>query len=213
MYVASAGSGLTYSWDNSGTTIAGATDSSYMTTTTGIFTATISNGTCSESLAPVNVIAPPVPVIALDTIGNLLYTGSFSSYQWFLNGDTVTGATSSTIPVSGGGNYMVAVSDGNGCVDTSLVFVIVDTTVTTNHVGNIISSDEIKIYPNPATSILYIDAPEKVYVTVLTVDGKILMGQREARSLNVGELANGMYIIMVYDENNVLLKTDKFVKM
>jgi len=32
-------------------------------------------------------------------------------------------------------------------------------------------------------------------------------------SINVGQLSDGMYMIMVYDENNTLLKAEKFVKM
>jgi hypothetical protein len=43
--------------------------------------------------------------------------------------------------------------------------------------------------------------------------GKVLLEQKEATDINIGPLANGMYMIMVYDENKLLLKTTKFAKV
>lgn len=208
--VTSVSSTLTYEWSLSGSPIAGATDSSYVATTAGSYTAMIGNGTCFITLAAVNVVNPPVPVILYDTVANVLYTGSFSSYQWYLNGVELPGATTYSIPRVSGGAYTVLAGDRNGCTDTSAAYIF-DAPVITR-VNQAVNSESIRIYPNPVTSVLYIDAPGKVTVTVMSADGKMLLSQKEAVSINVGQLADGMYMIMVYDENNMLMKASKFIK-
>ena len=97
------------------------------------------------------------------------------------------------------------VTDGNGCTVTSAVYAIVGVNVVVNNI-------DIKVYPNPATSVIRIEAPIKVNAIILSVDGKILMQGKDVTSMDINDLAAGMYIIKVYDENNELLKTDKFVR-
>lgn len=209
--VSSAGTGLTYQWAVGGSNISGATDMNYVAGTPGSYTATIGNGTCFITLPSINVILPPNPVILYDTVADVLYTGSFAAYQWYLNATELTGQTKYSTPRTSGGDYTVIVTDGNGCSDTSAVYTYIAPGV--NGVRTVVNASDIKIYPNPASSVIYIDAPGKVFITVMSADGKMLMAQKEAVSINVGQLADGVYMIMVYDENNMLLKADKFVKI
>jgi trimeric autotransporter adhesin len=213
LHIVSSGTGLTYQWYHNGTAIPGATGSSYTTVTTGYFSAIVSNGACSESVTGTTVVAPPNAVISF-TPPNVLSTGLYSAYQWYLNGVAIPGAHSNSINLTGTGAYVVVVTDGNGCIDTSAAYIITsgggggggNTGVTNIDGGN------VKVYPNPATSVLHIDAPVKVNVSVLSIDGKVLIEQKDAETIDVSRLANGLYIVMVYDENNLLLKTTKFAK-
>jgi hypothetical protein len=211
LYVVTTGTGLTYQWTVGGGAIAGATDSAYTAVTPGMYSVILDNGTCSAQLATVNVMAPPVPVINKDTAFHFLYTGSFNTYQWYLNDSAIAGATSNMTPETKNGTYTVVVSDINGCFDTSAPFV--DSSIIVNGVVPVKNADAIRIYPNPASSVLHIEAPMKVLVTIVSPDGRTLMDKKEAISLNIGDLANGMYMIMIYDEGKTLLKTDKFVKV
>lgn len=81
-----------------------------------------------------------------------------------------------------------------------------------NAVGNINIAEGIKVYPNPTTNILNVASAEKVNVTILSIDGKKLIEQQDAKSINVSNLASGMYLIQVSDANNALIKTAKFTK-
>jgi uncharacterized protein YjdB len=207
MAVSGSVGGLTYQWYRDGILIAGATGSTYMATNTGSYTVVISNGMCSSTLGTVNVIAPPAPVVHAGT-GSTIYTGSFASYQWLLNGSPIAGATSSVYSATAGGNYSVIVSDANGCSDTSAVFVI---SGGINDVNNV-SAMDIRLYPNPATSVITIDAPAPVSVTIHTTDGRQIGRFGDAKTIDVGSLANGMYLIMVYGQDGTLLRTDKFIK-
>ncbi len=210
--VVTTGGGLTYQWYVAGSPILGEVSSTYTATTAGMYTASVSNGSCSVILPATNVVNPPMPVISLDTLPNLLFTGSFVTYQWYLNGVAIPGATTNNVLQGPTGSiYTVVVSDINGCTDTSAVWIVGGSTVL--NVNPVINGSDIKVYPNPASSILHIDAPVKVFVSVLTTDGRLFIDHSEAVSVNVGQLADGMYMIMVYDEHNNLLKAEKFMKV
>jgi len=202
--------GITYQWYRNDTILVGGVFSWWLATTAGTYTAVIDNGTCTETLPGTNVIAPTVPVISYDTPAHLLFTGTYATYQWFKNGVAIPGATSNNVAYGTNADvFIVVVSDGNGCTDTSAAYIVPgDVKVVDPQ-----SAINVKIYPNPVSSILHIDAPVKVFVSVASMDGKVLMERREAITLNVDQLAPGMYMIMVYDDNDALLKTDKFVKV
>ena len=108
---------LSYQWSKSGTTINGATNSTYTTPATvsgdngATFTVTVSNaaGSMTSSAATLTVTAaataPTITVQPVDQTVNLGATAMFSvaatgtaplSYQWSKNGTAVAGATSST---------------------------------------------------------------------------------------------------------------------
>ena len=212
MHISSAIPGLTYQWFCNGNIIAGATNSGYITDSAGNYTLEVSNGTCTETLAGTVVSNQPHPVVGFNA-PNMLFTGSFFSYQWYKNGVAIAGANSSTLIETGNGDYTVVVTDINGCADTSAVYVLTigggggGTGVT-----NVNTSNSIKVFPNPATSTLTIEASQKINVSLLAVDGKMVLHQDNAHNIDISELANGMYLIMIYDENNLLLSTSKFVK-
>jgi hypothetical protein len=92
-------------------------------------------------------------------------------------------------------------------IGSSAPFLINGTTGINNAANN-----DIQLYPNPVTNILNVIATEKVNVAIFSIDGKKLMGQKDAKNINVSNLVSGMYLIQVYGENNNLLKTEKFIK-
>ena len=206
--VSSAATGLTYQWSVGGVDIAGATNGNYIANTPGVYVLTIDNGTCSAALPAKTVLAQPVAVITYNTTGNYLYTGSFPGYQWFMNGTAIAGATSGIYPSPAPGDYTVVVTDVNGCTDTSDVYTVLPTGITTTG-----ADMNITVYPNPASSVLHIDAPVKVSVTVVAIDGRVVIANQASNNINVTELANGVYMLLVYDEHKTLLKTNRFSKM
>jgi hypothetical protein len=202
--------GITYQWYQDGLPLAGEVNSWYYASVGGSYTASISNGTCEELFSATTVLPAQVPVISFDTAAVRLKTDTFVTYQWFKNGVAITGDTAQSMQPLGvaGDTFTVVVTTLSGCSDTSAPFIFPGV----NKV-QVVTLGEVKIYPNPATSILHIDAPVRVFVSIASPDGKTLIDHKEAVSINVGQLSDGMYMIMVYDENNTLLKAEKFVKM
>ncbi len=209
--VSSVTPGLSYQWLIDGNIIAGATNAGYVTDTVGLYSVIVDNGVCSQILAGPNVVFMPRPVIAFNA-PNLLFTGSYATYQWYRNGVAIVGANSSVITLLGVGAYTVIVEDANGCRDTSAVYYVTggggggSSSVSTTSVA------EVKIFPNPATSMLSIDAQVKVTALVMTMDGRKVIEQKNATTLDISKLSSGIYMIMVYDEQNTLLKTARFTK-
>jgi hypothetical protein len=198
-----------YQWETGGSAIPGATDMNYSATAAGSYTLVVDNGTCTVAEPAVNILPNPTPGANWNTSGNYLYTGSYTTYQWLMNGTAITGATSSIYPPTVNGSYAVVVTDVNGCTDTSAAYAYSSGTAGVNNV----SAGSINVYPNPASSVLHIDAPMNVNITMISPDGRVVITQEKAVSVNIGGLANGVYMIMVYDEHNMLLKTSKFTKI
>jgi hypothetical protein len=210
MHVTSLTPGLTYQWLLNGGAIAGATNSGYLADTIGSYSVIVNNGVCSQLLTGPDVVYMLLPVIGY-TPPNILFTGSYAVYQWYRNGVAISGANSSIVHVTLPGTYSVIVEDGHGCTDTATYLVTGGGGGSTN-VTTTTSLMDIRVYPNPATARLFIDAPVKVNVVITTMDGRKVMELQNATSIDVSKLAGGLYLVTISDENNLLLKTTKFSK-
>ena len=104
------------------------------------------------------------------------------------------------------GGYTVSVTDANGCSLTSGGY-----TVTNVGVATVANPGSISIYPNPATNTLYISSQEEPSSVIYATDGRQVAAQT-GRTLDIANLPNGMYVIMVYAQDGTLLKIDRLVK-
>ena len=58
---------------------------------------------------------------------------------------------------------------------------------------------DAKIYPNPAQSVIHIESAIQVRAVVSSMDGRSLLNQPGAVDLDISGIANGIYMITVYD--------------
>jgi hypothetical protein len=206
---ANRGEGLSYQWQNNGVNIPGATSSSYNVNITGKYAVVVSDAKgCSKTSAAetVTVNAAPQPVISAS--GLVLSTGLFYAYQWYLNNKAIPGAYSQNYTATHAGSYTVFVSDNMDCSGTSAVY-----NVSELGFGTIVSSEKsIQIYPNPASSVLHIEAGQKmVNVRISSMEGRAVIDAKNARDIDTNELAEGVYIVRISDQAGYLLKIDKLV--
>ena len=127
--------------------------------TSGLYDVTLiaSNGGGSDTLSLANYItvnpAPPYPQIAQtgDTL-TCSYDSTYSSYQWYYNGNIIPGATDSFyVEVLSTGNYNVAVTNQYGCsIAVGIILGINDN----------VSYPDFSIYPNPVTDQVHIYIPK-----------------------------------------------------
>jgi uncharacterized repeat protein (TIGR01451 family) len=122
-----------YQWRNFGTPIVGANAQQLVVTTGGSYTVTVTNAAgCSGTSAATSVTVNSTVNVTISgptsfcAGGNATLTanpsggsGSFTSYQWSLNGTPVGGATASTYNATAGGSYTVTATDSNGCTGAS----------------------------------------------------------------------------------------------
>ena len=81
-----------------------------------------------------------------------------------------------------------------------------------------LTTDEIKLYPNPTNSILNIDnlsSSQNVTMCIIDVTGKILLSQyihaSESLQLNVSDLAQGLYLVEIKSDEGATVRK-KFIK-
>ncbi len=205
--VVSTATGLNYQWYRGTSSITGATNSSYIATLTGTYYAVISNACAVDTTSSATVSAAPSPVVILGAVNTLTTTAAYASYQWYRNGSPIAGANFRNYTYTSNGIYTVKVTDANGCAVMSANY-----TVSDMGVENANADLDIKCFPNPATSMITIESPVKVNVTMMAADGKVVFQGNDVKAVDVSNYAPGMYVIMIYDENNSLLKTEKMVK-
>lgn len=56
---------------------------------------------------------------------------------------------------------------------------------------------KFKIYPNPASTKIYVDSKEDISIQLYSLQGHLLLS-KQAKELDISELANGMYILHLY---------------
>jgi len=179
-------------------------------------TLVVSNGTITDTLNVSPLIlygtTPPPPTITVRG-GDTLVSSHCSSYQWYLNGSPITGATDSFYVAHQGGTYAVQITDSTGgCNSISNGFALGLEELTGN--GDII------IYPNPASQSVVISWPSAVGgnkdISIINVLGEKVYGEQQqiANSklqlvLNFSSLTNGIYFLKIESGEAMIIK--KFV--
>jgi hypothetical protein len=125
----------------------------------------------------------------------------FASYLWNTND------TTQSIVVTQTGDYTVEVSNNDGCMGYDSITVRFWNETTSTQVLH--SAEKIKIYPNPASTVINILSEEKEMKTIRIYDaaGKIIwMQESHAKSMQINSegWAAGIYTIeIVMPENTV----------
>lgn len=147
------------------------------------------------------------PIITVNVF-QLSTTMPYTTYQWYLNNVLIPGATGNVYTVTQNGAYTVVVSDGT-CTDTSAVYNVSNVTGIDDRsrLGN-----QIKVYPNPATDIVYINSPIAVNAQLTGIEGKTIRTVKNAREIVTGDLAAGVYLLRLTDKDGIVLKVEKLIR-
>ncbi len=151
----------------------------------------------------VNNTAPAQPTISNNT--GLLTSTAGSTYQWYLNGELISGANSQTYQAVYNGMYVVRITDANGCVYRySDGFLFSDGSSSAG-----ISEEEaveITLFPNPATGQVQLIVPADFgdfNVEVLNQIGQKVMSVSNETSLDLNAFGNGVYYISIRSNTGV----------
>jgi len=179
-------------------------------TPAGVPIFTISTGAKSSqahrySTCYVNNPAPTQPSITVN--GNQLTSTSATTYQWYLNGTLIPGATGQTHTASGSGIYLVRTTDANGCVY-----------VYSKGASFILSAGEyekenhqISLAPNPTNGVLdlFVQGPNIRSISIQVYDelGRKVWQEENRTHLDLSELNNGIYTLAIkINENKTIYK-------
>ncbi|MCP2026366.1 hypothetical protein L1276_001510 [Flavobacterium sp. HSC-32F16] len=126
--VLTATSGNSYVWKKDGTIIAGAVNRTYSTNESGVYTVEVDFGGC-KATGSINLSSngfdASIDVAETTSIGegetlNVSVTtdASTPTFEWFLNGNAISGANTNSYLIAVPGNYKVTISQASGCVSS-----------------------------------------------------------------------------------------------
>ena len=156
--------------------------------------------------------APAIPTIS----GNAttLTASTATTYQWYMNGVLIPGATSMTYNPTVTGIYVVRITDAKGCVyqySAGYKF-----TKWATGIPDINLSESVIVYPNPASDQLRIEDQNQLgnVFTVHIADylGNIVYKSANAKELNVSSLTNGLYLLQIFSKNGNVTKRISILK-
>lgn len=178
-------------------------------TVAGIYTQVMPNAAGCDSIITLDLAYLPIdtPVITVDeyTLG---VNGTYASYQWIKNSVHVPGATGSTYIVTENADYQVAVTNEHGCADTSDVYTVTNVGIET---GNTLAQ-QVYVYPNPVTDMVYIQSPVEVNIILTDITGKVIREAQGIHSLSLKELTESLYLLQIRDTKGSLIKMEKILK-
>jgi hypothetical protein len=179
----------------------------YHDTVVVTYTTNAFQGCYAKTTITVNPL--PVPVISYNYgTHSVFVVGLYSTYQWY-NDRTglIPGATAFSYALPHyNDSVSVTVTDGNGCTGSASWFYY-DYTGVKN-----VNAPDVRIYPNPATTTLFIESAVTVRAVVSGIDGRMVMEQADAKQLDITTLASGVYVVNLYDDNGQAVLTGKLVK-
>ena len=188
----------TYNWST------GENTDSITVTPTSTTTYTVTGTSAEEcyNTATVTITvnpSPSTPIISqIYENPIILVSSSISGNQWYLNDNPISGATDQTYIVNENGNYFTIVTI-DGCSS------LPSNQITINNVGiNDYANDEILVYPNPAQNIIYIQSSKPINeVMIINNLGQIVAHYSETGIIDINQLADGVYQIMIKTEDNI----------
>lgn len=189
-----------YTWDN------GSVSASRTATQSGTYWVKYRLNPCAYRTDTFRIrrTSPPLSIVLNN---DTLSTASpYITYQWYKNGQMLTGSTGRKCALSGNGLYAVKVTDANGCIDSLSYQAGLTGLLTPGNASNV-----IHIYPNPAQDEVVIDAPFPVSVFLSQITGQQLLSERQKRTINIRHIPNGLYFLRICDRDGRLLKTEKLL--
>jgi hypothetical protein len=127
-----------------------------------------------------------------NTLGTLECTPAFS-YQWYMNGMLISGATLQQFTPSQVGNYWVVISDASGCNAQSEPYgywILGQVAQAQNNF--------LRIYPNPASDFVFMDASDHGNWMLYDISGKLCLTGHANKGPNriiLKDLQKGMYVL------------------
>jgi hypothetical protein len=160
------------------------------------------NATGSDTLTLSNFITvypQPAPQGITQSGDTLFAVAGATSYQWFLNGNIISGATGYYYVATVSGDYNVVATDDNGCEVEAVIYNVIAGIPLTPDNG------QLTIFPNPVGNQLAISsgqlAIEQIKICNLLGETLFVLNSESEKSsktlIDVSHLSAGLYFVEV----------------
>jgi len=165
-----------------------------------------------DTIAPKNIFANATDnICTMDSLKLAINSLSDCTIQWYQDGKQIANAVDSIYFAKTSGEYYAVIMNEGKCSFQTPKFVY-----SKDNCAWIVknSAEEIKIYPNPASTLIHIDfdAYAENKMQWLSLTGSVLYEQTlllDKNLVEVPDLPNGIYFIQVNDANNQIIKREK----
>ncbi len=172
-------------------------------TTTYTVTGTSAFGCTSVDSLVVTVFSlPNIPLISESS--SVLTSSPELTYQWYLNGTAISGASAQSYTPLVSGVYSVAVTDSNGCAAMSIDFQFTISGLTKTQLN-----DVIEIAPNPGNGLFYIKMQTDEFISLRVTDSKgalILISDTFSNTIDLSDQTPGLYHCRIITSKGTLVK-------
>jgi len=168
----------------------------------GTYLQYLTNSAGYDSLININLFVYGKPTIIREMDSLSSSWTNMSSYQWQLNGQDISGATSKKYKPTVNGIYTVKVvfliQKGNTCNKTSTAFDLKNVGI-----GNRIEQDKIEFYPNPASNIITIKSMQdlmQLNIEIYDLSGKLIMNKlifKDNLTIDINDIQSGVYMLKI----------------
>ncbi len=180
--------------------------------------ATNANGSDTLLLANYITVHPTPQAQSITQSGDTLFAiAGATTYQWYFNGNLISGATDYFYIAPASGDYNVVATDGNGCEVEAAVFNVVAGLTPALSKG-----EGVMVFPNPVGDLLTIGNGQigiksvSIYNTMeeLLLAGSLLTAycQLPTCTIDVSHLPSGLYFLEVNTIDDKKIFRAKFIK-
>lgn len=152
--------------------------------------------------ATVNATVSPYPAPpVISQLGDTLSTpndGGAYTYQWYLDGQAISGATGNTHTVADTGNYTVEITNLGGCSATSAPVFAQPTIIIEEPNGLAENTANIQLYPNPNSGLFVIEGLNKPQIALYNSMGQlctVAISYSNNSTTLTHNLPNGIYYL------------------
>lgn len=190
----SASGAFSYLWNNGAGSLNYSEVSPAFTTTYTVIGTAINNctGVDDVTVTVLNLPEPPISQVGAD-----VSTDTYSSYQWYVDGNLIPGAIYQSHTPTVNGMYTVVVEDADGCEGTSDSFAVLTVSVEE------LKENGMVCYPNPASDLVFVESigvEQMTSVRLFDIQGAQISDRQvvgKKVSIDMSSLAKGLYIVEV----------------
>ncbi len=190
-----------FQWLLDGNVIDSATSNSVEVDTGGNYSVVITTDIgCVDTSNAVTVSEFPLPDPPIvSQTENTLSTEEAIAYQWYHEGDLIAGATNQDYDPDQGGDYIVVITDANGCTSESAPFTFIPVGIS--------NTEMLSLSVTESNNIIYVQLfDEKLVGATMKIFNSIgdemnmitLTNQMQQFDLN--HLSKGMYVVVIKKE-------------
>ncbi len=197
---------VSYLWNT------GATTSCIQAKNAGNYRVTVTdNANCTASSNTIPLAVYPLPPVSVSVNGDTLKAFNAVTYQWYLNGAEISGATSSVYVAQQAGSYQVAVTDSVGCRAFSNAVTLVVS------INDAAEWSKVVVYPNPIADGNWMIQASSTFIggsiEIFDNNGRVVYSARINKDVIAVDqtFLSGVYFIKIQSESTSYVK--KIVKL